>query len=177
MRPIKQAQRLPDQNFDSTERLYRRVPPSCIGLDDDVEASCIRCSFGKEIESSPSVVRAKYGTIRDTLSRLCADGKDVSSEVVFWISVKSLPNGVLSGANVPHDFYPFHAPLSDCFAHTVIACRQADSPPGAYKEPSRPVKNEFRAKFAAALERAEIPSLPVAVLQSLKRRWALRRIR
>ncbi len=153
------------------ERLFRRVPPCCIGPNDEVDAGCIQCSFDRDVKSAPSVIREKYGTVRDTLSRLCADGKDVSSEVVFFLSVQALPKGVLSGTNESHDFYPFHAPEEHCYAHTVIACKRTGAAMGVYREPPRLVKNQFRTQFALALKRAEVPSCPFAMLDSFRKHW------
>lgn len=173
MRPVKLRQRPLDQEFEGTERLFRRVPPECIGPNDEIDANNIKCSFGKDVESAPSVIREKYGTVRDTLNRLCAGGKNVSSEVVFFLTVQALPKGILSGTNEPHDFYPFHAPLKHCYAHTVISCKKADSPAGAYKVPTRPVKNAFRAKFALALKRAEVPTFFQCLRDCWKKHWSV----
>ncbi len=173
MRPIKRRHRPLDQGFEGSERLFRRVPPDCIGPNDEIDVNNIKCSFGKDVESAPSVIREKYSTVRDTLNRLCAGSKNVSSEVVFFLTVQALPKSILSGTNEPHDFYPFHAPLKHCYAHTVIACKRADSPAGTYKEPTRPVKNAFRARFALELKRAEVPTFFQSLCGSWKKRWSV----
>jgi hypothetical protein len=173
MRPTKQGRRSPDQNFDEAEKLYRRVPRECVGAQNELEPSCVPCSFGKVVESAPSVVREKYGTAADALNSLCAGGRDVSSFIVFYLRVRDLPKGSLSGDNVPYDFYPFHNPLATCYAHTVVACKKAnDRQAGAYKEPTRPVKNDFKAKFVAALKRSETPSLAESLLLEVNKYWA-----
>jgi hypothetical protein len=173
MRPTKQGWRSPDQHFDETEKLYRRVPRECVGDNNELEPSCVQCSFGKAVESAPSVIREKYGTAADALNPLCAGDKDVSSFVVFYLRVRDLPKGSLSGDNEPYDFYPFHIPLATCYAHTVVGCKKAnDQQGGAYRQPTRPVKNDFRAKFVAALIRAETPSLAQSVLLDVNKYWA-----
>jgi len=172
MRPTKKGRRLSDPSFAETEKLYRRIPSECVGPQDELEPSCIQCSYGKVIKKAPSVIREKYGTAKDALNPLCADGKDVSSFIVFYLLVRNLPKGSLSGENVPYDFYPHHDPEESCYAHTVIACKKADGPSGSYNEPTRPVKNDFKAKFIAALTRAEMPTPPESLLLDLRKYWA-----
>jgi len=172
MRPTKSGQRLPDQDFDGDEKLFRRVPAECVGPENELEPSCVQVSFGKTLKSAPSVIRERYGTMRDALHLLCAGEKDVSRFIVFYLKVRDLPKGCLSGTGEKFDFYPNHDPLETCYAHSVIACQKADSPIGSYREPTRPVKNEFKAKFIAALARAEAPTLSESLILDAKKYWA-----
>ena len=91
---------------------------------------------------------------------------------MFCLKVGDLPKGCLSGDNDLYDFYPYHVPEKTCYAHTVIACKKVDSPPSSYKEPTRSVRNDFKAKFIAALNRADMPTLPESLLLDMGKYWA-----
>ena len=175
MRPTKRRERSPDQQFGETEKLYKRVPREHLTIDGEIEPSLIQCSFSKEVKSAPSVVRSKYGTPRDTVHRLCAGGNDVASNLVFYLEVWAVPRGLLSGDNKVFDFYPYHDPEKDCYAHTVIACRKASSSEGVYDQPSNAVKNAFKAKLISALKPAEISSFPRSFLLDLNKYLSLLR--
>jgi hypothetical protein len=156
MGPQRRGEREPDQVFDADEKLYRRVPQSCLSPQGEVVASYIRCSFEREAKKSPSVIRSKYGSATDVLHRDCADDKDVSDNLVFYLVVGKLPGQVESGVKELYDFYPLHDPLDTCFAHTVIACRKHGGPEDAYDKPSRHVCNALKAQFVAAFERNRV---------------------
>jgi hypothetical protein len=163
MRPITRGDRTPDQRFGESEKLYKRVPAEQLTADGRIEPSLIQCSFGKVVKSAPSVVRSKYACAQDAIRPGCANGKDVSSNVVFYLKVSALPKSIVSGDNRTFTFYPFHDPEQNCYAHTVIACRSVDGPNTSYDPPSNAVKNEFKAKLVAALERAPMLPFPFCV--------------
>ena len=156
MPPKKRGDLPADQSFEVAEELYRRVPRECLSPLGEIVPSQIRCSFGKSIKKSPSVLRSKYGTAWDVLHRDCADGKDVSSHLVFFLTPDELPVGVESGDKELYDFYPFHDPEINCYAHTLIACRKRQNSVGDFDEPTSSVRNKLKALFVWAFENHRI---------------------
>lgn len=152
MPPEKRRQLSADQTFDPAEMFYRRLPPECLSPLGEVVPSQIRCSFGKIIKKSPSVVRSKYASVEDVLHPDCAGGADVSSHYIFFITTAELPINVDSGNKELYDFYPFHDPEDSCFAHTLIACKKTQSPAGSYDEPTPAVRNVLKAQFVSAFK-------------------------
>jgi hypothetical protein len=174
MLPIKRRDKGSDQRFSDSERLYKRVPPEHLTPDGEIEPSLIQCSFGKGVKSAPSVLRSKYGTARDALRSPCANGKDVSAHVVFYVKVAGLPKQIVSGDNKSFDFYPFHDPDDDCYAHTVIACRTGEGGSTDYSMPSNAVKNKFKATLVSALKRAPMLPFPLDFACELRKFYAIR---
>jgi hypothetical protein len=172
MQPLERGRCAEDQRFGAREKLFRRIPRRSVGPRNEIDPSSIQCSFGKTVDSAPSVLRSRYATAADVLHPLCAGDGDVSEWVVFYLKVKQLPTGIPDGENRPHDFYPHHAPLETCYAHAVVACRRGDEGDGGYRQPSRPVKNSFRAKFAAALKPAFVFPWPISLIFEVKKQWA-----
>lgn len=156
MAPKKRGDSQADQSFEPSELLYRRVPPSVISPLGEIEPSLIGCSFGNEVKTSPSVVRSKYSEPEDVLHSDCANGKDVSDHLVFFLTVADLPRGVESGDRDLFDFYPLHVPLNDCYAHSVIACKKQTNPEGDYDKPTTGVRNRLKAQFVSAFEKNRI---------------------
>jgi hypothetical protein len=150
MAPQKRGELQADQQFDADEKLYRRVPPNCLGPQGEMVASNVRCSFDNEVKKSPSTVRSKYASATDVLHRDCADGDDVSNHFVFYLVVGELPQRVESGTKQLFDFYPLHDPEDNCYAHTLIACRKHDGPADRYDKPTSHVRNKLKAQFVAA---------------------------
>ena len=172
MLPTKRGDKGLDQRFNGSEKLYKRVPREHLTPDGEIEPSLIQCSFNRGVKSAPSVLRSKYGTSRDALRRACANGKDVSTQVVFYVIVGALPKQIASGDNRSFDFYPFHDPDDDCYAHTVIACKLAGSADGSYSMPSNAVKNAFKAKLVAALRRATMLPFPIFLIGDMCKMYA-----
>ena len=172
MRPIGQGHCRADQRFHSSERLFRRVPADCIVGNGEIEPSCIDCSFGRTVDGAPSVIRSKYAAARDALHPNCADGKDVSSLLIYYLEAGELPKDCLDGTGNAYEFYPYHDPLEHCYAHSVIACRRAGNPEELYRQPTRPVKNDFRAKFAAALKPGSVAEFPASLIPDLVKHFA-----
>ena len=142
------------QPFDDDELLYRRISPDELNSKGEVDPSRIQVtSFTKEINSAPSANRSAFSNPEDVLSLPCA-GKDVSSWTIFFIEVRSLPKGLLDGNGRAFDFFPHHAPLENCGAHSVIASCVAVNPT-VYVRPTRPVINDFKTKFAVSLTRID----------------------
>lgn len=156
MPPLKRGELAVDQVFDGSERMYRRVPPECLSPLGELVPSQIRCSFGDTIEKSPSVVRAKYGRPNDVLHPDCANGKDVSHHLVFYLTAGGLPTDVESGNKERYDFYPFHDPKASCYAHSVIACKKQMNTSGNYDEPTHGVRNRLKALFVSAFQNHRI---------------------
>jgi hypothetical protein len=152
MPPQKRGDSSADQIFDVTERLFRRVPPACLSPTGELVPSQIRCSFGDVVKKSPSVVRSKYGAIEDVLHEDCAGGRDVSGHFVFFVTVEELPKDVESGNKELYDFYPLHDPETDCYAHSLIACKKKTNLTSDYDEPTSGVRNKLKALFVAAFE-------------------------
>jgi hypothetical protein len=163
MPPLKREERAPDQAFDADERLYRRFPPECLSPWGEVVASKIGCSFEDDIESCPSTVRGKYGTPADVLHADCAGGNDVSTQLVAYLisgelpaNVKTGQENVVSDKDEYFDFYPFHDPEVNCYAHSVIASRKRTSPPETYDRPTSGVRNKLKAAFVSAFRSRRI---------------------
>jgi hypothetical protein len=152
--------------FAADERLYRRFPPECLGPEGEVFASKIG-SFDEHIRNCPSTVRSKYGTPADALHPDCALGNDVANYLIAYLTVGELPTNVKTGQeNVRSDkdeffdFYPFHDPEVNCYAHTVTACRKRIGPPDAYDRPTNGVRNKLKAAFASAFRNHRIDVHP-----------------
>jgi hypothetical protein len=152
--PLRADQVSPEQPFDDGELLYRRISPDELNSKGEIDPSRIQVTgFTKDINSSPSVNRGAFSLPEDVLSMPCA-GKDVQSWTVFFLQVQALPKGLLAGDGRAFDFFPHHAPLEMCGAHSVIAsCLAAN--PNQYAKPTRPVVNDFKVKFAVALTRMD----------------------
>lgn len=159
MPPQKRGSKAPNQVFDEDEKLYRRVPPTCLSPLGEVVPSNIRCSFGDYINKSPSVLRSKYGTAADVIHNDCARGSDVSDHLVFYLIVKELPKSIESGDRVTYDFYPFHDPEDDCYGHSVIACKKSSGPHGTYDKPTQGVRNKLKAQFVSAFQKHRVALL------------------
>jgi hypothetical protein len=172
MGPIRRGDRLGNQQFGSREKLYRREPPDCINSFGEIEPSSISLSFGKDVKGSPSVVRGKYATPRDVTHAGCANQRDVSSHAVFYLRVEDLPASILSGVGESFEFFPFHDPEKDCYAHTVIGCKISGAPAGSYARPSNSVKNQFKARLVASLRRVEMPTGAVLFALDLRKNLA-----
>lgn len=169
MRPITRGKRTPDQQFGESERLYKRVPREHLSPEGEIEPSLIQCSFNKDVKSAPSVLRGRYATARDALRPGCADGKDVSSQAVFYLKVSALPKQIISGDHRTYNFYPFHDPEESCYAHTVISCRNAESTERVYVRPTNAVRNAFKAKLVSSLRPAAMLPFPLSLLAELKK--------
>ena len=152
MPPLRRGELPVDQVFDASERLYRRVPETALSPLGEVVPSQICCSFGDTIRKAPSLVRSKYGTFEDVLHPDCADGKDVSRHLVFFLEVSELPRNIESGKRELFDFYPFHDPDDTCYAHSVIACKKQSNTTGDFDEPTAGVRNKLKALFVSAFE-------------------------
>lgn len=154
--PLRAEQVDPLVPFDNEELLYRRVSPEELNSMGEVDPTRINAtSFSKEIQSAPSVNRSAFSKPEDVLSSCCASGKDVSSWVIFLLSVERLPKELVAGDGRRFDFVPQHLPLEDCGAHSVIAsCRSEDSL-HEYVKPSQAVINDFKVKFATGLTRLD----------------------
>ena len=169
MRPIKKRMRGPDQRFRESERLFKRVPREHLAENGEIEPSLIQCSFNKGVKSAPSVVREKYASPCDTLHPGCAGGNDVSSQVLFYLHVGELPKGIVSGDKKIFDFYAYHEPEDDCYAHSVIASKTIQPPSEDYVQPTSAVKNAFKAKLISALKPVTIPRFPKTILHDFRK--------
>lgn len=169
MRPAKRGRCKPDQTFDSDESLYRRIPPDGVGPHGELVPSSFQCSFGDEINKSPSVIRSKYGTPRDALHSNCARGNDVSHFHVYYLLVSEIPCTIESGDGRTFNFFPFHDPEDNCYAHTVIGCRTEGAAMGAYSEPTRGVRNKFKAQLIAALKMSRPSVFPRTLMDDARK--------
>ena len=141
-----------DQTFDSAEKLYRRVPPECLSPLGELVPSHISCSFGDSVRKAPSVVRSKYAGPLDVLHSDCANGKDVSGHLVFYVSVSELPSEVEAGNKEIYDFIPLHDPEELCFAHSVISCLRRGNPTAEYQKPTNAVRNKLKDLFVKSFQ-------------------------
>lgn len=139
--------------FDVDELLYRRIQREELNSKGEVDPTRINgISFNTEVRSAPSVNRGAFSSPEDVINSLCADGKDVSSWLVFYIRVDQLPLGLVSGDGRSFDFIPVHHPLETCGAHSVVACTISSDLNRTYVKPSRAVINDFKVKFATSLQ-------------------------
>jgi hypothetical protein len=153
--PLHSDGRFPDQVFEPQEHLYRRVWPAHVISENELNPASI--SFR---DDDPSVVRSKYGTPSDALHTDCADDQDVSSFEVYAVSASAVELSLLCpDTRRVFVFRPVHAPLSACYAHSLISCREPARNPDQHVEPTRPVRNDFRAKFAAAMSKCDLSNV------------------
>lgn len=168
MGPVKKGSRASDHKFLESEKLYKRIPVEHLS-EGEIDPSLIQCSFDKGVKSAPSVVREKYSCPGDTLHPCCAGGKDVSSQRVYYVEVGELPKGIESGDKKSFDFFPYHQPEEECYAHSVIACRRSGTGAEDYVQPNRLVKNAFKAKLISKLRQADMPTFPRNILCDIRK--------
>jgi len=138
--------------FTADEPLYRRIMESEL-TDGEIDPSRFNSvSFDKEVSGAPSVLRGMFATPLDALHPDCADGKDVSQHIVYFILVRNLPTVITSAEGKSFEFYPLHKPTPRCGAHSVIASCLFGDQSKVYAKPSRSVRNALRVKLATQLQ-------------------------
>lgn len=136
--------------FSPEELLYRRIPLELNSMGEIVPTLVSGISFKSEVQTSPSVNRSAFSSPEDVLDSQCANNKDVSNWLVYFLRVDNLPRGLVAGDNRVFDFVPRHIPLESCGCHSVIASvLRTDHT--VYEKPSQAVINAFKVKFALAL--------------------------
>ena len=138
--------------FRPEEPLYRRILASELTNGEIGPNSLNSVSFDKNVSGAPSVLRGAFARPIDALHSDCAGGKNVSNHLVFFILVRDLPSPIQTPEGNAFEFYPLHKPLPTCGAHSVIASCSAGDPARAYAKPSRPARNDLRAKLAVLLQ-------------------------
>jgi hypothetical protein len=138
--------------FAPAEPLYRRISAAELTGGEIDPSRFNSVSFDKSIEGAPSVLRGRFAEPRDVLHPHCADGRDVTHFLIYFIFVQDLPDVIKSDDGKEFAFFPSHRPEPTCGAHSVIACCIAGDPARGYSKPTRPVRNQLRAKLAAKLQ-------------------------
>lgn len=140
-----------DPVFEDAELLYRRVRPEHVISWNELNPAAI--SFRSD---APSVVRSKYGTPADALHSDCAGGRTLNGMDVYAVSAKVTKASIrCPSTGRVFDFAPAHDPLPTCYAHSLVTCRDAADALARHAEPTRPVKNDFRLRFAQAMTRCD----------------------
>jgi hypothetical protein len=153
--PLHSDGRVPDQIFEPQELLYRRVWPPHVISDNELNPAAV--SFR---DDDPSVVRSKYGSPSDALHADCAENQDVGSFDVYAVAASAVElSSICPNTRRVFAFKPVHAPLPACYAHSLISCREPSQSSDQHVEPTRPVRNDFRAKFAAAMIRCDMSTV------------------
>jgi len=148
--PLRENEVDASEPFTREELLYRRVSPSEVAAGEVVPSSFNSVSFQKDLDGAPSVNRSRFSGPYDVIHTDCAGGRDVSSFLVYFIEVASLPGPLQSDTGQMFAFYPHHRPLPTCGAHSVIgSCLTGQ--PGEYSRPPRPIRNAFRVQLAMRL--------------------------
>lgn len=142
--------------FDPDERLFRRFLPSEIVDGEITPASLNSMGFEKLEQGAPSVVREHFGTIWDTLHPDCG-GNTAKDFEVFSVQVRNVPKGVKSTDGKEFDFFPRHAPMPACGAHSVISCCSAGDVSQTYTKPPSSARNDFRQKLARFFKQELLP--------------------
>lgn len=150
MSPQHSDGRLADQNFDTDELLFRRVPNSHI---EEGELNLLAIpkdfKFKKNPPECTSALRSKYcGHFSDALHVDCAEKDSSDTHRVFFLRVAELAKGIIVEPPEPHparkwDLYPYHDPYPNCFAHTTI-CSCEQGAPQQPVEPPPSVRGQFR---------------------------------
>jgi len=143
--------------FAPEEELYRRVLPSEELADGEIDPTRLSSvSFKSDVQSSPSVLRSRYASPQDVLHKDCANQKDVSGQLIYFIAVNSLPRTIKSDDGREFEIFPLHLPFPTCGAHSVISCCRNGDPGRVYERPSQSARNDLRVKLAARMRK--IPS-------------------
>jgi hypothetical protein len=145
--PLHSDGRLIDPVFEDSELLYRRILATYVISEDELNPAAISFSKG-----APSLIRSKYGTPQDAIHPDCADDQDVTKFDVYGVPASAINlTLVCSQTRRCFDFSGSHAPLTKCYSHSLIDCREKTKENIGYSVPTRPVKNDFRVKFAIAM--------------------------
>jgi hypothetical protein len=140
--------------FAPEEALYRRVLPSEELDDGEIDPTRLNSvSFKKEVQSAPSVLRGKYATPEDVLHKDCADQKDVTGQLVYFVSVSDLPPEIHSDDGNASCVFPLHLPVPSCGAHSVISCCRKGDETRTYEKPSKSARYDLRVKLAAKMRK------------------------
>jgi hypothetical protein len=142
--------RCADQTFSSDELLFRRVPISHI---EEGELNLLAIRNELKFENDPpkcsSVVRGKYcAHFSDALHPDCAQDKECPNTTVYFLRVGGLVKGIKirppENAHTPSwELFPYHNPLTKCFAHSTI-CSCEHSSPRVPVKPPQSVRDQFR---------------------------------
>lgn len=152
--PVPESEVDPSRPFKPAEPLYRRVLPWEELSDGEIDPSRLNSvSFKKEVQSSPSVLRGEFAVPADALHKDCADQKDVSDNLVYYISVAELPPRINSDDGKQYCVFPLHFPLPTCGAHSVVSCCRTEDSTRKYERPSRSARNDLRVKLAAKMRK------------------------
>ena len=143
--------------FLPSELLYRRVRPTDLVDGEIIPTSLNSISYGKEVKAAPSVLRGKYAKPEDALHKDCAEQKDVSDFLVYYLLVSDLPDEVRCDSGRLFSLFPFHLPEPTCGAHSVISCCIKGDISKTYVKPSSTaLKNDIRVKLAKKLQKCKI---------------------
>jgi len=135
--------RTPQLEFQDDEQLYRRYLADHF-VDGELDPSAIR--FGEP----PSFLRSAFSSAQDALHVDCADGQDVSRFGVLAMQAVSA-NYISENDTYGFVFWPIHAPLATCYAHSEIHCCRTGDPERIHINPPKNVRKAFRLHLARAL--------------------------
>lgn len=146
MEPTRKGDKEPVQDFADDEILYRRFSANQL-----VNGEVLPTSI--DFDEPPSFCRSKWAGPEDTIHRHCANNRDVSSYGVFGLSVLDVKIRI-DDSEQAFEFYPLHAPLEACYAHSELRYRKnTESSPAMeeYKKPNKKIRNNFRMRVASKL--------------------------
>ena len=138
--------------FAIDELLYRRVSDAELTNGELDPSRLNSISFSKDIDGAPSFLRSKFSVPHDAIHCDCSGGMDRSDWLVYYLQVGDIPGPLRSGDNRLFRFPPVHRPLPLCGAHSVLGCCEVGDTSNKYVKPSRPVRNDLRAKLATKLQ-------------------------
>jgi hypothetical protein len=152
--PLSESQVDTSVPFAADEQLYRRVLPSEELADGEIDPTRLNSvSFKKEVQSAPSVLRSRFASPQDALHKDCAGQKDVSSQLVYYVCVRDLPEEIASLDGKRFDVFPLHLPFPTCGAHSVISCCISGDHLRSYSRPSPSAYYDLRVKLAAKMHK------------------------
>lgn len=134
---LKRNGRPEDQDFQATEKLFRRYRKA------DWQGMMLNVS----LSSAPSVNRQKFSEVADVLIHPTDAYADMG---VVSFRVRDIPQEpLLDPGPATHTFFPRHVPGEDNYAHSEVWCAPIGQQ-GPHVEPNKLIRKMFRTLLGQA---------------------------